>query len=558
MNENVPLRIGIPADDSQLRVNWWAIRVFNRANSNEKNKMKNLINSMNRSPLRCGFFTLAIALGWFALSTPLKAAPCPSECSGSSTALGNGALNPASTGINNTAVGTDALADNTSGQFNVAVGAGALANNLGGFQNMAVGADALGANIDGNFNMAIGFRALFLNQHGGRNTAVGAAALRANTEPDNTAIGSTALRENTTGSPNTAVGSAALLNNTTTSFNVAVGDAALTSFNGTSPITDGANTALGSLALTAETNGTENVAVGRRALESLTNGSNNTAVGWRVGDNLATGNFNTLIGTRAGLNYTGAESNNIVIGADTVGTAGDSNVIRIGNNLSSDGLTISGGPPNIVQAMSIGGGLSGGGFQYLEIGALRSFSIGDTFSNVNGQSSAFIGGIWNQTPGAGSHGVVVNSNGKLSDATLSSRRFKKDIATMDKASEGILALKPVTFHWKTDKTNEPEFGLIAEEVAKVNLDWITRDPQGEITGVRYDAIPVLLLNEFLKEHKKVEEQQASIADLRSTVALQQKEMQVLTAQLKEQAAQIQKVSAQLEASKPAPKVVANK
>src|SRR5436190_17464489 len=98
---------------------------------------------------------------------------------------------------------------------------------------------------------------------------------------------------------------------------------------------------------------------------------------------------------------------------------------------------------------------------------------------------------------------------------------------MDKASEGILALKPVTFHWKTDNTNEPEFGLVAEDVAEVNLDWITRNPQGEISGVRYETLPILLLNEFLKEHKKVEQQQPSIGDLKSTVALQHKEMQVL-------------------------------
>jgi hypothetical protein len=146
---------------------------------------------------------------------------------------------------------------------------------------------------------------------------------------------------------------------------------------------------------------------------------------------------------------------------------------------------------------------------------------------------------------------VVGPNNQLADATLSSRRFKKDIASIDKLSEGILALRPVTFHWKNDNTNEPEFGLVAEEVAEVNLDWITRNPQGEVTGVRYETIPVLLLNEFLKEHKKVEEQQANIAELRSTVG-------VLTAQLKEQAAQIQKVSAQLETSKPAPQLVANK
>jgi len=115
----------------------------------------------------------------------------------------------------------------------------------------------------------------------------------------------------------------------------------------------------------------------------------------------------------------------------------------------------------------------------------------------------------------------------------------------------------VTFHCKNDNSNYPQFGLIAEEVAEVNPDWMTRDPQGEIYGVRYDTIPILLLNEFLKEHKRVEEQQATIAQLKSTVAQQQKGMEVLTAQLKEQAAQIQKVSAQLEASKPAPQVVNN-
>ena len=128
---------------------------------------------------------------------------------------------------------------------------------------------------------------------------------------------------------------------------------------------------------------------------------------------------------------------------------------------------------------------------------------------------------------------------------------------MDNASEAILALKPVTFHYKSDKTNTPQFGLIAEEVAEVNPDLVVRDKKGEIYTVRYEAVNAMLLNEFLKEHKKVEEQQATIAELKSTVAQQQKRMEVLTAQLKEQAAQIQKVSAQLEASKPAPQVVNN-
>jgi hypothetical protein len=195
--------------------------------------------------------------------------------------------------------------------------------------------------------------------------------------------------------------------------------------------------------------------------------------------------------------------------------------------------------------------MSTGGIQMLTILGLSSVSIGDMFSTTNGSSSCFIGGVFNQTPAAGSHAVVVGPNNKLTDATLSSRKFKKDITPIDKLSEGILALRPVTFHWKSDNTNEPEFGLVAEEVAEVNLDWITRNPQGEVTGVRYDTIPVLLLNEFLKEHKKVEEQQASISQLKS-------EMQTMVAQLKEQAAQIQKVSAQLEVSKTAPQVVANK
>ena len=128
---------------------------------------------------------------------------------------------------------------------------------------------------------------------------------------------------------------------------------------------------------------------------------------------------------------------------------------------------------------------------------------------------------------------------------------------MDKASEAILALKPVTFHYKHDHTGTAQFGLIAEEVAKVNPDLVVRDKNDEIYTVRYDAVNAMLLNEFLKEHKRVEQQRANIADLKSTVAEQQKEMEVLTAQLKEQAAQIQNVTARIEAGKLAPRLVLN-
>ena len=132
---------------------------------------------------------------------------------------------------------------------------------------------------------------------------------------------------------------------------------------------------------------------------------------------------------------------------------------------------------------------------------------------------------------------------------------------MDKASETILALKPVTFHFKSDKTNRPEFGLIAEQVAEVNPDLVVRDKNDEIYSVRYDAVNAMLLNEFLKEHKTVQEQGAIIAQQRrnfeTAIAQQQKEIEALTATVKEQAAQIQRVSAQLEVSKRAPQTVLN-
>jgi uncharacterized coiled-coil protein SlyX len=149
--------------------------------------------------------------------------------------------------------------------------------------------------------------------------------------------------------------------------------------------------------------------------------------------------------------------------------------------------------------------------------------------------------------------VLIDSAGQLGTAS-SSARFKKDIKCMNSVSEAILAFEPVTFHYKSDTTDTPQFGLIAEEVAKVNPDLVVRDENGAIYTVRYDAVNAMLLNEFLKEHKKVQEQQATIAELKVTVAQQQKGMQSVTVQLKEQAAQIQKVGAQVKMSRPARQV----
>jgi hypothetical protein len=405
------------------------------------------------------------------------------------------------------------------------------------------GFHALFSQTSNTFNSAFGWQSLALQTTATAVTGVGAGTLTLNTADNNTAVGAAALLNNTTATGNVAVGGFSLLDNTTGSANTAVGMQALQ--NNHSGVTNtgvgrfaaqnttaGFNTAVGGFSLQANTGGTQNTAVGAGAMESANGGDDNTAVGFLAGNALGSGN------------------GNICIGSNVIGVSGQNNTIRIGTNLPSDGINVIDGGP-AANFILIGDGLSTGG---ISIGTLIGFgnvSIGTGLTTTTGGSSCNIGGIYNQTPVAGSHTVLVGPNNQLADATLSSRRFKRDIAPIDKLSEGILALKPVTFHWKTDKTNEPEFGLVAEEVAEVNLDWITRNPQGEVTGVRYDTIPVLLLNEFLKEHKKVEEQQASISQLKS-------EMQTMVAQLKEQAAQIQKVSAQLEVGRPAPQVVANK
>jgi hypothetical protein len=138
--------------------------------------------------------------------------------------------------------------------------------------------------------------------------------------------------------------------------------------------------------------------------------------------------------------------------------------------------------------------------------------------------------------------VIVSNSGQLG-TVASSERFKKDIASMQKTSEALPALRPVTFHYRTDAGNTPQFGLIAEEVAKINPALVLPDKEGKPYTVRYDAVNAMLLNEFLKEHRTVNE-------LRATVAQQQKQLEAVTAGL-------QKVSAQLELNKAAPQTVPN-
>jgi Chaperone of endosialidase len=327
---------------------------------------------------------------------------------------------------------------------------------------------------------------------GSFNTATGAGSLLFNTADQNTAFGTAALLFNTIGSNNTALGTAALLNNTEGSFNTANGFSALSSN------TDGAvNTATGAAALFHNTAGSDNTANGFNALNNNTEGDANTAIGRDALFRNTVGSNNTALGAFAGSSLKGNSNNNIDIG--NPGVAFESDTIRVGSEF---------------------------------------------------QTRTFIAGIRGvQTGVADAVNVLIDSAGQLGTMS-SSRRFKKEIKPMDKASEAILALKPVSFHYKGDNIGTPQFGLIAEEVAQVNPDLVVRDKNGEIYTVRYEAVNAMLLNEFLKEHRKVEQQEKTIAELKSG-------MTALTATVKEQAAQIQKVSAQLEVTKPAPQTALN-
>src|SRR5438128_1278829 len=249
-----------------------------------------------------------------------------------------------------------------------------------------------------------------------------------------------------------------------------------------------------------------NTAEGTNALFSLTTGGQNTALGGfsLFSDNI--GNNNTAVGAGAGFNITTGNNN---IDIYDPGVAADTNTIRIGTQGT--------------------------------------------------QTATFIAGISGVSEGGTVAVVTINGNGQLGTQlpVVSSRRFKKEIKPMDKTSEAILGLKPVTFQLKSDSKGTPQFGLIAEEVAQVNPDLVMRDDKGEIYTVRYEAVNAMLLNEFLKEHRKVQEQEATISELKSTVAQQQEGMKVFAATLKEQDSKIQKVTDQLEVSKPATAVVVN-
>jgi hypothetical protein len=416
--------------------------------------------------------------------------------------------------------------------FNTAAGQSALFNLSTGQWNTALGGFTLWKNTDGSFNTAVGTAALLLNvgdqsaSTGIENTAVGAASLLFNTTGSfNTATGVDALFSNTSGSNNTATGVAALFSNTGASGNTAFGSNALLS-NATTDADN--NTAVGSGALQGNINGASNTAIGAAALLSYIGGLENTAIGFAALSNgTLSANHNTAVGSNALLN-TAADANT-AFGSHALST----NVSGLGNTaVGRNALMNSTGGFNT--AVGFGAGtLVTDAHDVIVIGATGG-------ANVN--NSCFIANIRDRPVGADAQTVSIDSTGKLG-TMVSSRRFKTDIKPMEKVSEAVMALKPVTFHYKNDTKGIPQFGLIAEEVAEVNPDLVVRDANGEIYSVRYEAVNAMLLNEFQKEHRKNDQQEATIAELRQ-------EIEALTTGL-------QKVSAQLELKKPAPRIVLN-
>jgi trimeric autotransporter adhesin len=348
------------------------------------------------------------------------------------------------------------------------------------------------------------------------NTAEGQSALLSLTSGGyNTAVGFYSLGSNTTGGFNTALGAGALLSNTGDN-NTATGAAALLSnttgnvntatgnFALFSNTTGGFNTANGNDALNRNTVAGFNTAIGASALFNNTEGQSNTAIGVSALPLNTTGHQNTALGTSAGQNITG--SGNVCIGVNVSGVSGENNTTRI-RNIGSTALP-----------------------------------SGATVLVEN------VGGIGDQRLGYFS----------------SSRRYKEDIKPMDKASETLFALKPVIFRAKGDPSHVRHYGLIAEDVAGVNPDLAVYNPEGKPETLRFNSINAMLLNEFLKQHKRVEEQQATIGRLQTTATKQEatitelrKGIEILTARLKEQSAQIQRVSAQIKMSKPMTQVVVN-
>jgi trimeric autotransporter adhesin len=380
----------------------------------------------------------------------------------------------------------------------------------------AEGCNALFGLAAGQGNTGVGWYSLYLVGGGNFNTGVGAGTLVLNTADSNTAVGAAALLLNTTGIENTAVGTDALVHNDTAEQNTATGAFALfshTSGNG--------NTAIGANALFSDATGQVNTAIGSGALFTVNSGFD--------------GSFNTAVG--AGALFANTNADNTAVGSTALA----------GNTSGHDNTAvgISALPNNTMGSNNIAlGGFAGQSVTT----ASHVIAIGS--AGGNNDNSCWIGQIFGASSPSGS-AVFIDANDRLGTVT-SSKRFKEDIKAMDKASEALFALKPITFHYKKaiDPAGRSQFGLVAEDVEKVNPDLIVRDKQGKAYSVRYDQVNAMLLNEFLKEHRAFVEQQRKVED-------QQNEIDMLKTELKEQRLLIQKVSDRIEVKSSASQLVAN-
>jgi hypothetical protein len=462
------------------------------------------------------------AVGWYSLF---------SDTAGSfNTGVGAGTL-VLNTGDENTAIGTAALLFNTvSG--NTAVGSRALLNNTTGGTvaniqgidvgpNVAIGQQALENNTVASSNTAVGYQALqsFTTgpvglEQAGLCTAVGFRALANTTALGNSAFGFQALSSNTEGISNTAVGQLALFNNTQGGSNAAFSAGALSA----NTIGDG-NTAIGFVALGTNVDGSDNAALGYGALDNNIGGNSNTAAGAFALQDNTTGNNNTAVGDGALLHNT-AGNQNVALGfaAGENATTGDNNVY---------------------------------------IGALMEGVAAEAnhtyIRNINTTSVS----------GGGTDTVTVNLATGLIGHLSSSQRYKEEIKPMDAASEALYQLKPVSYRYKKDidSTQSPAFGLIAEEVAAVSSALVACNSEGQPESVHYEMVNAMLLNEFLKEHKTVQELKSTVLGQQSIIAQQRQTFEHRLAeqekQIKALTTIVEKVNAQLAMNNSAPRVAAS-
>jgi hypothetical protein len=410
-------------------------------------------------------------------------------------------------GGGNTWAGFQAFND-PNGTADTAFGALALGSSSGSQDNTAFGDGALQHTTTGSYNTGIGADALRANTTGIYSTAVGANALASNTGSYNDAFGGSALGNNTSGELNVALGFSSLASNSTGSVNTAVGDSAMSA-----NTTGQWNQAFGASALSANTSGHDNTAAGFTALAGNTTGYFNTGVGESTFYQNTTGVFNTAIGSLAGDFNTG--SYNTFLG----GNAGNTPINNAGNTTGSSNIFVGFGA----------GGSTTTGSNNIQIGNYGSATDAGVIriGGVN-QSTAFIAGITGVTTGVSDAvDVVIDTNGQLGTIN-SSLRFKHDIADMGDSSSGLMRLRPVTFHYNqgsADGVQRLEYGLIAEEVAKVYPEAVTYTPAGETQTIQYHKINAMMLNEIQKQHQQIEDQARELNTLRERLETLEKALQ---------------------------------